>query len=173
MADLIAKAPRHLRAQPLTADAFAPFGSLAMIDAAGGRLVNQDRARRIPGIADLRHDEAAARPVLDIYHIAPSLLPFTLTCFERHVLSPQIFIPIRCKRLLIAVAPDRGDGQPDASRGLAFICDDRVIIRYHAGVWHSPLVALDDAATLTMMMWEAGDARDCQEADLAVSIEVV
>lgn len=165
-------APRRLRAQPLTAQAFAPFGSLATLDGAGGRSVNQDRARRIPGFGDLAHDAAAARPVLDLYHIAPSPLPFEVACFERHVLTSQAFIPIRCARLLIVVAPDRADGQPDIDRAVAFIGDDRTAIHYRAGVWHSPLVALDDAAQLAMLMWEAGDLRDCEEAAAFASLEI-
>lgn len=166
-------ASRRLRAQRLTAEAFAPFGSLGTISAVGGQSVNQGRARRVPGIGDLQHDPAATRPVLDVYHIAPSLLPFRLACFERHVLTSQIFIPIRCARLLIAVAPDRDDGQPDIERAVTFVGDPHTIIHYRAGVWHSPLVALDDAAVLTMLMWEAGDARDCQEIVPSISIEVI
>lgn len=165
-------APRRLRAQPLTAEAFAPFGSLATLNTTGGRPVNQNRARRIPGLGDLAHDAAAARPVLDLYHIAPSPLPFRVACFERHVLTSQVFIPIRCARLLIVVAPDRADGQPDIDRAVAFIGDDRTAIHYRAGVWHSPLVALDDAAQLAMLMWEAGDPRDCEEAAAFASLEI-
>lgn len=167
-----ASAPRRLPAQPLTAEAFAPFGSLATLDATGGRPVNQDRARRIPGLGDLAHGAAAVRPVLDLYHIAPSPLPFEVACFERHVLTSQVFIPIRCARLLIVVAPDRTDGQPDIDRAVAFIGGDRAAIHYRAGVWHSPLVALDDAAQLAMLMWEAGDARDCEEAAPFASLEI-
>jgi len=44
-----ATTPRRLRAQPLTAEAFAPFGSLATIDAVGGRSVNQARAHPYSG----------------------------------------------------------------------------------------------------------------------------
>jgi len=165
--------PRRLRAQPLTAEAFAPFGSVVSVDGQGGRAVNQNRARRIPGIGNLQHAAAAKRPVLDVYHIAPSLLPFAVACFERHVLTSQVFVPLRCGRLLIAVAPDGVDGLPDIDRAMAFIGDATTIIHYHAGIWHSPLVALEDAAVLTMLMWEAGDARDCEEIVPAVAIEVV
>lgn len=167
-----ATAPRRVLAQALTAAAFAPFGSLASVDAMGGHLVNQDRARRIPGLGDLRHDPAATRPVLDVYRIAPSPLPFTVACFERHVLTSQVFVPVRCARLLVVVAPDRADGQPDIDRALAFIGDGRTVVHYRAGVWHSPLVALDDTALLTMLMWEAGGARDCEEAAPFASIEI-
>lgn len=165
--------PLRLRAQPLTAEAFAPFGSLVAIDAAGGRTVNQDRGRRVSGIGDLAHDAAATRPVLDVYHLAPSSLPFTLACFERHVLTSQVFIPIRCVRLLLTVAPDDANGQPDIARARAFIANDNAIIHYRAGVWHSPLIALDGPASLSMLMWEAGDTRDCEEVFPPVAIDIV
>lgn len=163
----------HLRARPLTAEAFAPFGSLAALDTAGGRSVNQERGRRIPGIGDLAHDAAATRPVLDVYHLKPSPLPFAITCFERHVLTSQVFIPIRCARLLIAVAPDDANGRPVVARAYAFVAGGDTIIHYRAGVWHSPLVALDGPAALSMVMWEAGDARDCEEVAPSDAIDIV
>lgn len=168
-----AQNPFRLRAAPLTAEAFAPFGSLAAIDASGGRAVNQGRGRRIPGIGDLMHDTAAARPVLDVYHLKPSSLPFTLACFERHVLTSQVFIPIRCAQLLLAVAPDDANGHPNVARAQAFVTGDDAIIHYRAGVWHSPLIALDGPASLSMLMWEAGDARDCEEVVPTVGLEIV
>jgi ureidoglycolate lyase len=163
----------HLRARPLTAEAFAPFGSLAALDTTGGRSVNQERGRRIPGLSNLAHDSAAIRPVLDVYHLKPSSLPFTLACFERHALTSQAFIPIRCVRLLIAVAPNDADGGPDVGRAMAFVSDVSTIIHYRAGVWHSPLVALDGPAVLSMLMWEAGDARDCEEVAPSDAIDIV
>lgn len=171
MAD--AQNPLRLHAQPLTAEAFAPFGSLTEIDAAGGRAVNQNRGRRVPGIGDLAHDPAAARPVLDTYHLEPSPLPFTLACFERHVLTSQVFIPIRCERLLLAVAPDDANGKPDTARALAFIAGGDTVIHYRAGAWHSPLIALHRPASLSMLMWEAGDARDCEEVVPPMVVEIV
>lgn len=164
---------RRLQAQPLTADAFAPFGSIALVDGAGGRAVNQNRARRIPGLGDLQHAPAAARPVLDIYRITPSSLPFAVSCFDRHVLTSQAFVPLDCGRLLIVVAPDDADGGPDLDRAVAFTGDAGTIVHYRAGAWHSPLVALDRTATLAMLMWEAGDARDCEEVTPARAIEIV
>ena len=132
----------------------------------------QNRARRLPGIGDLAHETAAKRPVLDTYLIAPSPLPFRVICFERHCLTSQVFIPIRCTRLLIVVAPDDADGQPDTARATAFVGDHRSVIHYRAGVWHSPLVAMDDAAVLSMLMWEAGDARDCEEVTSFAPLDV-
>jgi len=158
-----ARAPMMIAAEAANVAAFAPYGTLLAIDStdAAGRPVNQGRARRLPGLRDLAHDAAASRPVLDLYRVEPSTLPFALVCFERHPLTAQVFVPLEAVRLLVAVAPD-DDGRPDIGRARAFILE-RAIVHYRAGAWHAPLVALDAPATLAMLMWETGDARDCEE----------
>ncbi|HWW48321.1 MAG TPA: ureidoglycolate lyase [Xanthobacteraceae bacterium] len=158
--------------EPLTAEAFAPFGSVAGRDLAKGLSVNQGRALRVPGIRDLAHDGAAPRPVLDLYRIAPSQLPFRLACLERHPLTSQAFIPAEGGRLLVIVAPDDATGQPDLVRLRAFIAPAGTVIHYRAGAWHSPLIALDAPAVLAMLMWECGDRRDCEEFFPAASITI-
>lgn len=167
---------RIVRAEPLTATRFAPFGTVA--DAGGvdsGRSVNQGRARRVPGIGDLSHDAVAEKPVLDFYRIAPSTLPFAVTCLERHPLSSQVFVPTDGARYLVVVAAEDRQGRADLSRVAAFIGDGTQVIHYRRGTWHAPMVALDTPLLMTMLMWEVGDARDCEEfSDFApVEIRVV
>lgn len=153
-----------IRAEQLTATRFAPFGTVAIAGGADrGRTVNQGRAHRVPGINDLSHDAAATKPVLDFYHIAPSQLPFSITCLERHSLSSQVFVPINGMRFLIVVAAESPNGLPDLTRIAAFIGDGRQVVHYRSGIWHAPMVALDAPAIMTMLMWETGDARDCEE----------
>jgi ureidoglycolate lyase len=153
---------RTIRAQPLSADAFAPFGSVIEIASRTGRPVNQGRAQRIDGTRDLGH-AAGTTPMVDLYRVETSKLPFTVDCLERHPLSCQIFTPMHCARYLVIVAPTGTDDKPDLSRALAFIGNQEQAISYGAGVWHAPMIALDDSAVMTMTMWEAGDARDCEE----------
>jgi ureidoglycolate lyase len=155
--------PLTIAAEPATMAAFAPYGTLLAFDRPddAGHPVNQGRARRQPGLRDLAHNTAASRPVLDRYRIEASALPFPLVCFERHPLTAQVFVPLQAARLMVAVAPD-DNGRPDIGRARAFIVN-RAIIHYRAGVWHAPLVALDMPAMLAMLMWETGDARDCEE----------
>ena len=159
-------AHRTLHAQPLSADAFAPFGSVIEVGNRTGRPVNQGRAQRIDGTRDLAH-AAGAAPVVDLYQVETSKLPFTVDCLERHPLSCQIFTPMRCARYLVIVAPTGADDKPDLARALAFIGNPEQAICYGAGVWHAPMIALDDIVVMTMSMWEAGDARDCEEFWLA------
>ena len=155
-------AHRTLHAQPLSADLIAPFGSVIEIGGRTGRPVNQGRAQRIEGTRDLVH-AADAKPVIDLYRIEQSELPFTVDCLERHPLSCQIFTPMRCARYLVIVAPTGTDEKPDLAHARAFIGNQEQAICYGAGVWHAPMIALDNFAVMTMTMWEAGDARDCEE----------
>ncbi len=153
-----------LRATRLAPESFAPFGTVVAADGARrGRSVNQGRAWRIPGIGDLSHHSDAARPALDVYSIAPSPLPFTVTCLERHPLSSQVFAPMACARFLVVVAAPDAAGQPDPGGIAAFVGDGTQIVHYRSGVWHAPMIALETAAIMLMLMWETGDARDCEE----------
>jgi ureidoglycolate lyase len=155
-------APRTLHAQPLSADLFAPFGSVIEIANRTGRPVNQGRAQRSAGARDLAH-AAGTTPVVDLYRVETSRLPFTVDCLERHPLSCQIFTPMHCARYLVIVAPTGTDDKPDLARALAFLGNQKQAICYGAGEWHAPMIALDDVAVMTMTMWETGDARDCEE----------
>ncbi|WP_458757530.1 ureidoglycolate lyase [Afipia sp. TerB] len=155
-------AHRTLHAQPLSADLFAPFGSVIAIGNRTGRPVNQGRAQRIEGTRTLAHADGT-RPVIDLYRVEASKLPFTVDCLERHPLSCQVFTPMRCARYLVIVAPADATGKPDLARALAFAGNQDQAICYGAGVWHAPMIALDDIAIMTMTMWEASDARDCEE----------
>jgi ureidoglycolate lyase len=155
-------APRILHAQPLSADLFAPFGSVIEIGGKIGRPVNQGRAQRIDGTRNLAHADDTT-PVVDLYRVETSKLPFTVDCLERHPLSCQIFTPMRCVRYLVIVAPTGADDKPDLADTRAFLGSPEQAICYGAGIWHAPMIALDDSAVMTMTMWEAGDARDCEE----------
>lgn len=156
---------RILQAEPLTAAGFASFGTVLEAGDKPGRVVNQGRAQRIEGDRNLSHQEAMT-PVVDLYRIDRSELPFSVSFFERHPLSSQIFTPMSCARYLVVVAPDDADGNPDISRAVAFLGRGMQAICYRRGTWHAPMVALDESALMTMLMWEAGDPWDCEEFSL-------
>lgn len=165
-------ASRIIHAELLTPTRFAPFGAVLEAGENEGRLVNQGRARRIDGSRDLSH-EAGTRPVVDLYRIEQSKLPFTITCFERHPLSCQIFTPMSCARFLVVVAPAEECGGPDFSRAVAFLGQGDQAVCYGRGIWHAPMVALEGPALMAMSMWEAGDDRDCEEFSLGVQQSLI
>lgn len=156
-----------LRLRPLTAATFASYGFVASLDGRDGRSVNQGRAHRLDGFGQLHQHEEAARPAVALYDVTASSLPVTITLMERHPLTSQIFVPMGGASALIVVAPAEADGLPDMARAEAFLSGPQQAFCYGAGIWHAPLFAHRLGALFTMMMWETGDARDCEEHHLA------
>jgi ureidoglycolate lyase len=162
-----------VRAAPLTADAFRPFGDVVSAGLSAGGVANQGTAQRYDRCAKLASTRAGATPNLAVFRSAPQPLPFTAKLLERHPCSSQAFLPMRCARLLVIVAPTAKDGAPDLGGLRAFVCGPGQGVNYHAGTWHHPIVALDEPAELAMLAWEDGTVLDCEERRLAepVSIE--
>jgi len=166
----ISSAAPVLRPQALTAAGFASYGDVLAPEGERVTPVNDGRALRYDGLADLSHVTGADVPVLSLYRVNASTLPFRADLFERHPLSSQVFLPMSSDEFLIVVAPDRG-GEPDIGAATAFLAPAGTGIHYRPGIWHVPLVTLGRAATFAMLMWEAGTA-DTVEHRLAVPLTI-
>jgi len=150
-------------AAPLTRAAYAPFGELvAPGDPAKGRPVNQGTARRWDNVADVATLRARAALDLAVFRCAPlRAFPHAVALLERHRLSTQVFLPLRARRYLVVVA--LGGDAPDLATLAAFIAPPDVGISYRPGVWHHPMMALDDDADFACLVWEDGTSADCDE----------
>lgn len=158
--------PSVVRARPLTVEGFAPWGDVVSAGLRAGSAANQGTAVRFDRCARLSSTRPGAAPNLAVFRSAPQPLPLTVRLLERHPCSTQAFLPMRCARFLVIVAPTRPDGAPDAARLEAFVCGPAQGINYHPGVWHHPIVALDAPADFAMLAWEDGGAEDCVEHPL-------
>jgi ureidoglycolate lyase len=163
---------RTLRAEPLTAEAFAPFGQV-LEARERGRTSNQGTALRVDRVAELANTRAWCKPNLAMVRALPQPLPLAMRLLERHPASSQAFIPLRCTRYLVIVAPTAPGGEPDWSALRAFIAAEGQGINYAMGTWHHPFTALDEAAELAMLAWEDGSVGDCEERALPEPITVV
>ncbi len=125
-----------IRALPLTADAFAPFGEV--LEATGDfRLINAGLCRR-------HHDRARievgdARPGISIFSARPRALPHDFTLVERHPEGSQAFIPMTQHPFLVIVSPDER-GVPGIP--CAFLTSGAQGINLHRGTWHGVLTPL-------------------------------
>lgn len=139
--------------QPLTKEAFAPFGDIIDMPTAAGRFYHDD------ALGDRRG--AGAAPSLSLALKAPTPdRPFRSDMLERHAFSSQTFIPIEVGRWLIVVAPHAARGGPDTTKALAFIADGRVGVTYKADTWHHGLTTLDRPGRFAIFMWKDGTAGD-------------
>lgn len=142
----------HIAIEPLTAEAFAPYGGLVVPPAGAGRDYFD---------APLETRRPHAWPSLSVARIeAAASLPLTADRMERHPFSSQSFVPLGPERYLVVVAPEAAEGGPDLGGARAFVPEPFVGITYGAGVWHHPMTVLAAPARFAVFMWNDGTAGD-------------
>lgn len=94
-----------LLAQPLTAEAFAPYGTVLAAPAGEGRLINGGNAERFDLVDDLQLGAEGGRPMLALFRAQARRFPHAVTEMERHALGSQSFVPLGERRFVIVVAP--------------------------------------------------------------------
>lgn len=158
--------------QPLTPEGFAPFGQVASAGSGRALPVNEGRGIRYDGDC-LFESAGQVTPVLAVYRIQPSSLPFTVREMEQHPSSSQAFIPMSAGRFLVVAALADASGGPDPATAAAFEASPGQIVNYGRGVWHCPLVALDHPGDFAMVMWQEADpALDCRVVTLGTPLTV-
>ncbi|WP_136682484.1 ureidoglycolate lyase [Falsirhodobacter xinxiangensis] len=125
-----------IRPEPLTAEAFAPFGDVLEAAGTADKIINQGLCGRFHDRARL--DFGDARAGISIFRAEPRSLPYRLDLVERHPEGSQAFIPMTEHPFLVIVAT--GDDQPDTPR--AFLTAPHQGINIHRGVWHGVLTPL-------------------------------
>ena len=127
----------EITAQPLTAEAFAPFGDV--LDCAGDpdKIINAGKCGRYHDRALL--DFTDGRAGISLFNAEPRSLPYTLDLLERHPDGSQCFVPMTEHPFLVIVAPGDGvmPGEP-----LAFLTQSGQAINFHRGTWHGVLTPL-------------------------------
>ena len=164
---------RSVLPRPLTQELFAAFGDVVSARAFGGQSANLDTATRFDRCAKLESTRAAATANLAVFRSRPVALPFEVRMLEQHPCSTQTFLPLICQRFLICVAPTLPGGQPDENGIAAFVAGPGQGISYDVGVWHHPIIALDELAEFAMLAWEDGTAADCVEQPLAMPVRII
>jgi ureidoglycolate lyase len=126
-----------LEAEPLTAEAFRPFGDV--LEATGAfRLINEGLCRRHHDLARLDFGPDG-RAGLSIFDAEPRALPYSFSLVERHPDGAQAFVPMTVAPFLVIVAPDE-DGRPGRPR--TFLTNGAQAINLCRGTWHGVLTPL-------------------------------
>ena len=150
--------------EPISAEAFAPHGTLVRAPANIGR-------NAYPKALLNRRPDAHA--TLSASRALPKGLPLTGTVMERHRFSSQTFFPLDVARYVIVVAPDGADGMPDMRRARAFMVPGDTAITYAADSWHHPMIALDRPACFSVLLWRDGTSADIETVPLDEPFELV
>jgi ureidoglycolate lyase len=151
-----------LAAEPLTPEAFAPFGDV--IQAAGHlpRLINEGTCERFDDLAPVDVLASGGRPLISIFKAAPRPLPFTVRVLERHPLSSQAFFPLDAVPFLVVVAEHGDPGAPWAGRIRAFRASGSQGISYRRNTWHHALLAIGQTSHF-LVVDRGGPGENCDE----------
>ncbi|SLN53690.1 Ureidoglycolate lyase [Pseudoruegeria aquimaris] len=130
---------RLIALEPLTAEAFAPFGDVLDISGDPDKIINQGLCGRYHDRARL--DFADGRAGISLFNAQARSLPLRLEMVERHPEGSQAFLPMQRAPFLVVVAPDEA-GQPGRPR--AFLTREGQGVNYHRGTWHGVLTPLSE-----------------------------
>ena len=161
---MVAAMSRLLVPQPIRVDAYAPFGDVLMASPRGeeGAVANLGLALRYDDVAELVNLRPAARLRTKIFRSRPvpcEERPVAL--LEKHPRSTQIFVPMNGSRYLAVVA--QGGDRPDLDTLSAFVVGANQGISYRPGIWHHPMLALDQDTDFVALIHEDGTSDDCVE----------
>lgn len=145
-----AAAIQTIRAQALTAAAFAPFGDVIAAAAQASTAINDGTAQRFDDLTQLDVHEQGGSACVALFrtHAGTHVAPYALSMFERHLLGSQSFVPMAQGRVLAVVA--QGDASPDEAGIQAFIVEPGQGITLKRGVWHHPMITIGAADVLVI-----------------------
>ncbi|MEC9435390.1 MAG: ureidoglycolate lyase [Pseudomonadota bacterium] len=151
---------RRLVPAPLTAEGFAPFGSVIEADPASAVGINAGFTTRFHGLAEIEAEGGA--PILSIFRGRPR--PLVIDMLERHPMGSQAFMPLGGHPWLVVCA--EAPGAPLH----AFLCRGDQGAQIGRGVWHFPLLTLGTQDFLVAD--RASPETNVEVADLAEPAEL-
>ncbi|WP_120634310.1 ureidoglycolate lyase [Ruegeria sp. EL01] len=128
---------RQIVTEPMSANAFAPFGDLIEVSGTPDKSINQGKCGRYHDRAVMNFEEGRAG--ISPFDANPRSLPYRLDMVERHPEGSQAFIPMTENPFLVIVVltEQGGPGQP-----WAFLTKPGQAVNYHQAVWHGVLTRL-------------------------------
>lgn len=163
----------RLIAAPLTAEAFAPYGTVIGWPADDARPacrpINGGTSLRVDLLDALPLTAAGGRPMLAVFRAAPRAQPLRAVEVECHRLGSQLFLPLGRARMVLLVAP----AAPELPAGglRAFVTDGAQGVVLAPGTWHHGLIAPEggDFAVIE----RAASREDCDLATLEPAVELL
>lgn len=154
---------RELTPEPLTAEAFAPFGRVIEASDAAVKLdINRGHAVRYDRLAEIDAADGGGMGAISLFRARP-LGELVLKRFERHPLGSQTFVPLGGRPYLVAVAPP---GPFDPAQIRLFRAEGHQGVHYAKGTWHHFLLVIEDDADF-LVVDRAGPGDNCEEVELS------
>ncbi|MEM1161895.1 MAG: ureidoglycolate lyase [Pseudomonadota bacterium] len=155
---------RTITPEPLTREAFAPFGEVIQTDGAHQFDINSGTTTRFHALATAEVG-AEARAILSIFRgrRRPAL---TIEMLECHPLGSQAFMPLSNDDWLVVVAEE-----PNVQSLRCFRAAGNQGVSYAPAVWHHPLLVLGESQDF-LVVDRLGPGENLQEAVLPEAAEI-
>ncbi len=127
-----------MKIEPLTRQAFEPFGDVVEMSGADIININQNFAQRFNDLAHVDVALEGGSVNISLAAAMPRPIPIAIKLMERHPLGSQIFYPLQDEPWLVLVCTD----PHDLSGYRAFKASGRQGINYARNAWHHPLLVL-------------------------------
>lgn len=150
-----------LTPEPLTAEAFAPFGDVIETQGRDFYLINYGKTERYSDLALLDTLENGGKPTVSIFRSQPAVFPLRIEVMERHPQGSQGFISLERKPFLTVVAPPGERPEPDKIR--LFVVGADQGINYRRGVWHHYLFSPEGVRAFICLDRTGGTGGNCDE----------
>jgi ureidoglycolate lyase len=132
---------RPLAAEPLTREAFAPFGEVVEVEGAELHMINEGTTKRFHALGHVDAASEGGRPVVSLFRA--SYREMRVRMLERHPLSSQLFYPLSQHDWLVVVG--LGSEQPDLASLRCFRATGVQGVNYARNIWHHTVLILQSA----------------------------
>jgi ureidoglycolate lyase len=131
--------------------------------------MNDARFERFGALAEIHAH--GRRPAISIAKCrVPSVLPHRFDMVERHPLGSQAFVPLSQFVFFVVVAP--AGESVEAADLRAFVTNGSQGINYHRGVWHMPMIALEEGQQF-LIVDRGADGENCEEHYLSEPVTLL
>jgi len=160
----------HLVLEPLTAEAFAPFGEVIERQGVTPQSINYGGTQKFADLARIDTAAGGGETTVHLYRSEAVTLPFQIKQMERHPLGSQAFMPLHQQPFPVIVAPPGDDPEIQAITG--FITNGEQGINLHKGVWHHYQVSLAGICDY-LVIDRKGPHNNCEEWVLDRALMIV
>ena len=148
-----------IRPEPLTKDAFLPFGDVLETDGVNPEVINFGNTQKFGNLAKITIADGG-QAQLSIYRSHAIELPFRIQLMECHPLSSQAFYPLHERPFPVVVALP---GTFPGAEGIrVFLTNGRQGVNLHPSVWHHYQLTLGQDSDY-LVFDRCGAGENCQE----------
>lgn len=137
-----------LSLKKISKENFSLYGDLITTRNKISKDINENTTQSFFDLANIEILGEDNKVRLNIFNAKKRIFPLSIDMLEMHPLSSQVFLPINKVDFIVLVAPS--DVKPDLNKIEIFQISNGDGINFKTGVWHFPLISIQDAQFITI-----------------------